>query len=84
MNREHVTWLGAVMLLLITGLLIGRQFSPPADDVDVMRSSDSSAMPMRQWFWDNRSLDLLVQMGLIFAGALGIAALLPRGREEDV
>ena len=84
MNREHVTWLGAVILLLITGLLIGRQFSPPADDADVMRRSDSSATPMRQWFWDNRSLDLLVQMGLIFAGALGIAALLPRGREEDV
>lgn len=83
MDREHVTRLGAVILLLVTGLLIGRWFSPPADAADVMRGGPST-MPIRQWFWDNRSLDLLVQVGLIFAGALGIAALLPRGREEDV
>jgi hypothetical protein len=33
--------------------------------------------------WQSRSLDLAVQVGLIFVGALGIAALLPRGREDD-
>ncbi len=31
----------------------------------------------REWLWEIRSLDLLVQMALVFAGALGIAAILP-------
>jgi hypothetical protein len=72
-NREHASWVGAVALLLIAGLLIGWQFLDP--------SEDAGAGSFRQWFWESRSLDLLVQVGLIFAGALGIAALLPRDKE---
>ena len=73
MSREHATWVGAVALLLIAGLLIGWQFLDPPED--------AGAGSFRQWFWESRSLDLLVQVGLIFAGALGIAALLPRDKE---
>lgn len=75
MNREHTAWIGVAALLLIVGLLVGRQFLASPDNADVGS--------FRQWFWENRSLDLLVQVGLIFAGALGIAALLPWGKEED-
>ena len=60
---------------LITGLLIGMQFLSPLDK--------AGAGLFRQWLWESRGLDLLVQGGLIFAGALGVAALLPRGKEED-
>jgi hypothetical protein len=74
-NREHAAWIGAAVFLLIVGLLVGRQFLTSPDNAGVGS--------FRQWFWENRSLDLLVQVGLIFAGALGIAALLPWGREED-
>jgi hypothetical protein len=35
----------------------------------------------REWLWGTRSMDLAVQVGIIFVGALGIAALLPRGNE---
>jgi len=31
----------------------------------------------RTWFWEQRALDLAVQVALVFAGALGIAAILP-------
>jgi hypothetical protein len=75
-RREHATWVGAAVLLLLVGLLAGRQFLPPPDNADIES--------FRQWFWENRSLDLLVQVGLIFTGALAIAALLPWGKEEDV
>ena len=75
MNHERLTWIGVLTLLLIAGLLIGRLFFASPEDV----AADS----FREWFWENRALDLLVQVGLIFAGALGIAALLPRGKEED-
>ncbi len=36
----------------------------------------------RDWFWEHRGLDLVVQVLLVFAGALGIAAVLPM--EDDV
>ena len=75
MNRERITWIGVLVPLLVAGLLIGRLlFAPP---------EDTTAGSFREWFWENRALDLLVQVGFIFAGALGIAALLPRGKEED-
>jgi len=74
-SREYAIWAGTAVLLLTVGLLVGSWFLTPPDNADVES--------FRQWFWENRSLDLLVQVGLIFAGALGIAALLPRGKEED-
>jgi len=73
-DREHVAWIGAVVVLLIAGLLIGQQFLVPPDDAQVAS--------FRQWFWESRSLDLVAQVGLIFVGALGIAALLPRGKGQ--
>ena len=74
MNREHIAWAGTVAVLLIAGLLISRQFLAPPDDAQIA--------PFRQWFWESRSLDLAAQVGLIFVGALGIAALLPRDKED--
>lgn len=63
-----------VVLLLLGGFWVGRRFDadrkPPALD------------SFRQWFWEKRSLDLAVQAGLIFVGALGTAALLPRDKED--
>ena len=74
MGSERTLWAVIAAVLLIVGLLIGQRFSPPASDV--------AASQFRSWFWENRGLDLVAQVGLIFAGALGIAALLPRGNEE--
>ena len=87
LQREHVAWAGAVVVLLIAGLLIGRQFLAPPDDPEQSRRVEGQrpepvAGPFRQWFWESRSLDLLAQVGLIFVGALGIAALLPRDKED--
>ena len=75
MSREYAIWAGAAVSLLTVGFLLGSWFLTPPDNAD--------AGSFRQWFWENRSLDLLVQVGLIFTGALGIAALLPWGKEED-
>jgi hypothetical protein len=90
-NREHVAWIGTVVVLLIVGLIIGRQFLSKPDDASAVRRAElvEGACPelvegsFRWWFWESRSLDLAAQVGLIFVGALGIAALLPRGKEED-
>ncbi len=83
LQHEHVAWVGAVVALLVVGLLIGQQFLAPPDDAHIARGPEPVEGSFRQWFWEGRGLDLAVQVGLIFASALGIAALLPRGREDD-
>lgn len=86
MNREYAVWIGAVVVLLTIGLLIGRQcLAAPgvahvAQRPELVQSEAEGSF--RHWFWESRSFDLAAQVGLIFAGALGIAALLPRGKEE--
>ena len=66
-------------LSLVAGLLIGRQFLLDTGEVQAGEPDRS----FREWFWESRALDLIAQAGLIFAGALGIAALLPREKEVD-
>ena len=80
MSRERITWLVLITaLLLVAGLLIGRQFLLDTGEVPAGEPDRS----FREWFWESRALDLIAQAGLIFSGALGIAALLPREKEID-
>ena len=81
MARERVTWILIVVVLLIASFLIGRHFVLGSGDAPEAKPGDGS---FREWFWERRGLDLVAQVGLIFAGALGIAALLPREKEDDV
>ena len=88
MNSEHAAWITAVIVLLTVGLLIGRQFLDVPDGDHVAQRSDpvrgagyGADGSFRQWFWESRRLDLVAQVGLIFAGALGIATLLPKGAD---
>jgi len=37
----------------------------------------------QQWLWNNRGFDLIAQIGLVFAGTLAIAAILPT-KDHDV
>ncbi|MBN1261924.1 MAG: hypothetical protein JXB35_14695 [Anaerolineae bacterium] len=75
MRSERLIWAGLIIAALFVGWLIGHGFST---DEDTEMPQPSS---FRSWFWEDRTLDLLVQVGLIFAGALGVAALLP-GQSE--
>lgn len=80
MSRERITWIVVVTALLLTAsLLIGRRFLRDAGEA----TADESVRSFREWFWESRALDLVAQVGLIFAGALGIAALLPQEEEAD-
>jgi len=70
--------LAALFLVLWGGKLVWEQFGQPANfDETLLETS------FQYWFWLQRGPDLAVQAGLIFAGALGIAALLPGSKDKE-
>ena len=81
MNRDRFAWVGVAVALTLVGLVIGRLAMGASEGGEVARVPMDDGV-FRRWFWESRSLDLVAQAGLIFAGALGIAALLPRDRGE--
>ena len=76
MSRERILWIAVAVGLLLTGMFLGQTFQGAPQDIP--------PSSFRHWFWEGRSLDLIVQVGLIFAGALGISALLPRSGEDEL
>ena len=78
-SQQIISVIRRTPLWMIGGFLIGQWLVNPPRIVD----PEVSAGSFRQWFWENRGLDLAVQVGLIFGGALGIATLLPRSKEDE-
>jgi len=74
MNHERALQVGVILILLLAGLLVGRYFTAIPEDMPA--TADSNVF--REWFWEQRNLDLMVQVALIFVGALGVAAVLPK------
>ena len=79
MKHENIVWLIIVLVLVTGGLLLGRWLvaDVPAGELD-QQPKDAA---FREWLWERRTLDLVTQAGLMFAGALGVAAILP-GHED--
>lgn len=73
MRRENLPWFTLALLLLAGGWFASQQMQVS------LPAGQATAETFREWLWGIRSLDLAVQVGIIFVGALGIAALLPRG-----
>ncbi len=65
----------AVFLLLLSGWVFFQVVNPGV-------TVDLGDQGFRSWFWEYRALDLVVQVVLVFGGAMGIAALLP-GEDDD-
>ena len=82
MSRDDIPWIATMVALLIVGFVVGQRFLP-AEDERAPTTGLTEQRAFRPWFWENRGFDLAVQTGMIFVGALSIAALLPRNREDD-
>jgi hypothetical protein len=65
----------AVLAYLSWEVLTG----PPAPQAAAVLAEDK----FQQWFWGLRSLDVAVQVALLFVSSLGVAALLPSRSEEE-
>lgn len=74
MKRSTNVLIITVIFLLTMGWVLFVLINPEG----MKLASDSD---LQIWYWERRGLDLIVQVLLVFAGALGIAAILPM--EED-
>lgn len=73
--KKNTLFAIVVMLILLTlGWLLFRGLN----STETIPAGDDG---FRAWFWEKRGLDLVAQVVLVFAGALGIAAILPA--EDD-
>ncbi|MCD6287150.1 MAG: hypothetical protein J7M39_14675 [Anaerolineae bacterium] len=79
MKRGYVVWLIIVLVLVTAGVLVGRWLVAEVPPGELNQQPRDAAF--REWFWERRTLDLVTQAGLMFAGALGVAAILP-GNED--
>jgi flagellar basal body-associated protein FliL len=91
MSREDLVWIVLAVALLVVSFVVGRRWAVPQEEAAAVEAGAAPAQPgalglqdesFRARFWRGRSLDLAVQAALVLVGALSIAALLPRGREE--
>ncbi len=76
MKRNTTILLAAVFSLLLIGCILYQTINQ-----DVPLQPDY--IDLRSWFWERRGLDLIVQVILVFAGALGISAILPIEDEDE-
>lgn len=76
MKKNTLFAIVAMLVLLTLGWLLFRGLNSP----EMITAGDDG---FRAWFWEKRGLDLVVQVILVFAGALGIAAILPVEDDDD-
>ncbi len=77
MSRESKILITFALLLLVAGVAVEQFLLRDG------RTAELQAASFREWFWQNRALDLAVQVGLIFVGALGITAVLPDDNGDE-
>ncbi len=73
-RRDQIAWLIFCLILLAAGYLLFMLFGGKVVDTD--------AFNFRVWFWSNRTIDLFVQVELLFAGALGVSVIFSSMKDE--
>jgi hypothetical protein len=75
-KRQLASFVFIILVFLFLGLVLFKLLNQ-----DVARELPGGGF--RAWFWDYKALDLIIQVTLVFAGALGISAILPGSENDD-
>lgn len=75
-KRVRLFLLGSVAVLLLAGWFLFQMLNGSV-------SFETGEGSFQAWIWEKRSLDLGIQVLLVFSGALGIAAILPMEKDDD-
>ena len=69
----------AILVIFSSACSLYEPISTPADE---SQNEPSSTISFQEYLWKAHPLDLIIQIGLLLAGAFGVAALLPSPDEE--
>jgi len=57
-------------------------YEPISTPIDEIHNESANGISFQEYLWQEHPLDLIIQIGLLLAGAFGVAALLPSPDEE--
>lgn len=57
-------------------------YEPVSTPLDEIHNESASVISFQEYLWQEHPLDLIIQIGILLAGAFGVAALLPSPDEE--
>jgi len=57
-------------------------YEPLSTPLDEIHNKSANAISFQEYLWQEHPLDLIIQIGILLAGAFGVAALLPSPDEE--
>ena len=57
-------------------------YEPISTPIDEIHNEFAGVISFQDYLWQEHPLDLIIQIGLLLAGAFGVAALLPSPDEE--
>ena len=57
-------------------------YDPTSMSLDKFQDEPTNGISFQEYLWEEHPLDLIIQIGLLLAGAFGVAALLPSPDEE--
>ena len=80
MNKKIL--LVCLITVLIFCFCACNQNSPASKPEDSKANQTEHTITFQEYLWEEHAIDLTIQIGLMLAGALGVAALLPAPDEE--
>lgn len=82
-SQKGISALSMIGSVAFALLLAACQFNPqPMDDLQEPPRAGQDSISFQEYFWLENPAALLIQVGIVLAGAFGVAALLPSPEEE--
>lgn len=57
-------------------------YEPISTPIDKIHDESANVISFQEYLWQEHPIDLIIQIGLLLAGAFGVAALLPSPDDE--
>lgn len=80
MKRCGIFIFALSMLVLFSSACL--LYDPISTPLDESHNESANTLSFQEYLWKEHPLDLIIQTGLLLAGAFGVAALLPSPDEE--
>jgi len=80
-RKRSVIFIFALLILVLLSSACSLD-EPIPTSKDEIHNESANVISFQEYLWQEHPLDLIIQIGLLLAGALGVAALLPSPGEE--